>query len=65
MIALLSVTTLIVATLFALAAATAFQWLLLRVTVLAMQPATAGRRPAHTRLAHGTAQLARAFAPHR
>jgi hypothetical protein len=65
MIALLSFTTLAVATIFALAAGTAFQWLLLRVSVHLMQPATARRRVARTELAHGTAQLARAFAPHR
>lgn len=65
MIALLSFTTLAVATIFALAAGTAFQWLLLRVSVQLMQPATARRRVARTELAQGTAQLARAFAPHR
>jgi hypothetical protein len=65
MIALLSVTTLIVATLFALAAATAFQWLLLRAAFLLMQPATAHRRPVPTELIRGTRQLARAFVPHR
>jgi hypothetical protein len=67
MIALLSFTTLAVATIFALAIGTAFQWLLLRVTCRLMQPATARRipRPALVRLVRGTAQLARAYAPHR
>ena len=67
MIALLSFTTLAVATIFALAVGTAFQWLLLRVTCQLMQPATAQRipRPALVRLVRGTAQLARGYAPHR
>jgi hypothetical protein len=65
MIALLSFTTLAVATILALAAGTAFQWLLLRVSLQLMQPATARRRVLRTELAHGTPQLARAFAPHR
>ncbi len=65
MIALLSFTTLAVATIFALAAGTAFQWLLLRVSVQLMQPATASRRVVRTELVRGTTQLARAFAPHR
>jgi hypothetical protein len=65
MIALLSFTTLAVATIFALAAGTAFQWLLLQVSVRLMQPATVRRRVVRTELAHGTAQLARAFVVHR
>jgi hypothetical protein len=65
MIALLSFTTLAVATIFALAAGTAFQWLLLQVSVRLMQPATSRRRVVRTELAHGTAQLTRAFASHR
>jgi hypothetical protein len=65
MIALLSFTTLAIATLFALAAGTAFQWLLLRVACQLLQPAAARRRPVRTELVRGTAQLARAFAPHR
>jgi hypothetical protein len=63
MIALLSFTTLVVATLFALAAGTAFQWLLLRATFHLMRPATARVGPARTGLVRGTAQLARAFGP--
>jgi hypothetical protein len=65
MIALLSFTTLAVATLFALAAASAFHWLLLHVTVRLMRPATARRSPARTELVRGTTQLARAFVAHR
>ena len=65
MIALLSFTTLAIVTLFALAAGTAFQWLLLQAACRFMQPATARRRPVRTELARGTTQLARAFAPHR
>lgn len=65
MIALLSFTTLAVATLLALAAGTAFQWLLLRAACLLMQPAATHRRPTRTELVRGTPQLARAFAPHR
>jgi hypothetical protein len=61
MIALLSLTTLVVATIFALAAATAFQWLLLQVACRLMQPATAHRRPARPQLARDTTQLAPAF----
>jgi hypothetical protein len=65
MITLLSFTTLAVATILALAAGTAFQWLLLRVSLQLMQPATARRPVVRTELAHGTAHLVRAFAPHR
>ena len=43
MIALLGITTLTLATLFALAAATAFHWLLLRVAFHLMRPAAARR----------------------
>jgi hypothetical protein len=64
MITLLGFTTLTVATIFALAAGTAFQWLMLRAACYLMQPAAAQRRPARTELARGTAQLARAYAPH-
>jgi hypothetical protein len=65
MITLLSFTTLAVATIFALAAGTAFQWLMLRAACFLMQPVAAQRRPVRSELARGTAQLARAFAPHR
>jgi hypothetical protein len=65
MIALLTITTLTLATLFALAAATAFHWLLLRVAFHLMRPAAAQRVTGHTELARGTAGLTRAFAAHR
>ena len=65
MIALLDITTLTLATLFALAAATAFHWLLLRVAFRMMRPAAARRILVRTELAHGTAQLTRAFVGHR
>jgi hypothetical protein len=65
MIALLSFTTLAVATILALAAGTAFQWLLLRAACYLMQPAAARRRPVRSELARGTAQLARAYVTHR
>ena len=45
MIDLLGFTTLAVATVFALAAGTAFQWLLLKATCAFMRPATAQRVP--------------------
>lgn len=65
MIALLNFTTLVLATLFAAAAAVAFNWLALQAAFQLMQPATAGRRAARTELVRGTTQLARAFGPHR
>ena len=65
MIALLDITTLTLATLFALAAATAFHWLLLRIAFRMMQPATARRIVVRAELARGTAQLTRAFVGHR
>jgi hypothetical protein len=60
MIALLSITTLTLATLFALAAATAFHWLLLRLTFRVMRPAAEGRVQGR-RLAGGTTGLTRAL----
>jgi hypothetical protein len=65
MITLLNFTTLVIATLFAAAAAVALNWLALRVAFQLMQPATAGRRSVGTELVRGTTQLARAFVPHR
>jgi hypothetical protein len=67
MIDFLGFTTLAVATVFALAAGTAFQWLLLKATCTLMKPAAAQKlpRPAAVRLVRGTAQLVRAYAPHR
>jgi hypothetical protein len=70
MIALLSITTLTLATMFALAAATAFHWLLLRLTLHLMRPAAVrsaatNRVAARTDLVRGTAGLTRAFVGHR
>jgi len=65
MIALLDITTLTLATLFALAAATAFHWLLLRVAFRLMRPAAVRRVVVRAELADGTARLTRAFAGHR
>ena len=65
MIALLSFTTLAVATILALAAGTAFQWLLLRAACLLMQLAATSHPAVRCELARGTAQLARAYTSHR
>ena len=65
MIAMLEFATLVIATVFAAAAAVALNWLLLKVAFLMMRPATARRSPARTELVRGTAQLARAFASQR
>ena len=65
MIAMLNFTTLVIATMFAAAAAAALHWLFLQATFLMMRPATARRIPVRTELATGTAQLARAFASSR
>ncbi len=61
MIVLLSFTTLVVATLFALAAGTVFQWLLLKLTLQIMRPAAVRATAPRPELARGTAQLAHAF----
>jgi len=65
MIAMLHFDTLVITTMFATAAAVALQWLFLRAAFSMMQPATARRISAHTELARGTAQLARAFVSNR
>jgi hypothetical protein len=65
MIALLEITTLTLATLFALTAATAFHWLLLHAAFHLMRPAAARRVAVRAELAGGTVRLARAFAGHR
>lgn len=64
MIAMLHFATLVVTTIFAAAAAVAFDWLLLRAMFVLMRPATARRVAPTARIAQGTAQLARAYAPH-
>jgi hypothetical protein len=65
MIAMLHFATLVIATMFAAAAAAAFHWLLLRAIFLMMQPATARRNSVRTELVRGTTDLARAFASQR
>ena len=65
MIALLSITILTLTTLFALAAATAFHWLLLRLAFHVMRPAAAPRVAARSELVRGTVGLTRAFVGHR
>jgi Flp pilus assembly protein CpaB len=67
MVALLDMTLLAVATVGALALASAAQWALLRLALRSMRPATAAARHGvvRTELAHGTGHLARAFAGHR
>jgi hypothetical protein len=65
MIALLSITTLTLATLFALAAATALHWLFLQVAFHLMRPAAALRVVVQTQLVRGTAGLTRVFVGHR
>ncbi|MGA2428648.1 MAG: hypothetical protein ABSH13_09100 [Candidatus Acidiferrum sp.] len=65
MIALLDITTLTLATLFALAAATGFHWLLLRAAFHLMRPAAARRVAVRAELAHGARGLTRAFVGHR
>ena len=61
MIAMLELTTLAIATMFAVAAAAGLHWLFLKATFLMMRPATARRIPARTGLLRGTAQVARAY----
>lgn len=65
MISMLQFATLVIATIFAAAAAVGLHWLFLRAAFLMMRPATARRIPVRTELARGTAQLARAFASQR
>jgi len=65
MIAMLSIAILTLATMFALAAASALHWLFLRVAFALMQPATARRVPSRSEPARGTAPLVRAFATNR
>jgi len=62
MVALLDMTALAVATVGALALASAVQWTMLQLAMRAMRPATARRSVVRTQLAHGTGQLARAYA---
>ena len=63
--ALIETTILAVATVVALALASAVQWAMLQLAMRSMRPATAARQVVATQLAHGTGQLARAYASHR
>jgi hypothetical protein len=65
MIAMLQFATLVITTMFAVAAAAGLHWLLLKAAFLMMRPATARRIPVRTELVRGTAQLARVFAAQR
>jgi len=67
MVALLDMAVLTVATVAALALASAVQWAMLQLAVRSMQPATAAARQGgvRTELVHGTGQLARAYAGRR
>jgi hypothetical protein len=62
MIAMLQFATLVITTIFAVAAAVALHGLFLRAAFLMMRPATAPRIQARTELVRGTTQLARTFA---
>jgi hypothetical protein len=61
MIAMLQFATLVITTMFAVAAAAGLHWVCLKVAFELMRPATARRIPARTELVRGTAQLARAY----
>jgi len=63
--ALIETTILAVATVGALALASAVQWAMLQLAMRSMRPATAARQVVATQLDHGTGQLARAYASHR
>jgi hypothetical protein len=65
MIAMLQFATLVIATIFAAAAAVALHWLFLGAAFLMMRPATARRIQVRTELVRGTTQLARTFASQR
>ena len=61
MMAMLQFATLVIATMFAVAAAAGLHWVCLKAAFLMMRPATAQRIPVRTELVRGTAQLARAY----
>lgn len=65
MIAMLNFAALVITTVFAVIAAVAIDWMLLRAMFVLMHPATARRRALPAPLARGTAQLARAYAAQR
>ena len=61
MIAMVEFLTLVIPTMFAVAAAAGLDWLFLHMAFLIMRPATARRMPVHTELVRGTAELARVY----
>jgi hypothetical protein len=61
MIAALELTILVLLTIFAVAVAAGLHWLFLKAAFLLMRPATVQRTAVRTKLARGTAQLARAY----
>src|SRR5438094_514329 len=61
MIAMVEFLTLVITTMFAVAAAAGLDWLFLHMAFLIMRPATARRMPVHTELVRGTAELARVY----
>jgi hypothetical protein len=65
MMTMVNFATLVIATMFAVAAATALLWLFLKLAYVMMQPATARQVPARIDLERGTTQLARTYASHR
>jgi len=65
MIAMLHFATLVIATIFAAAAAAGLHWLFLQAAFLMMRPATARRICLPTGLVRGASQLARAFVSNR
>ncbi|HKV64059.1 MAG TPA: hypothetical protein VJO16_19285 [Candidatus Acidoferrum sp.] len=70
---MLQFATLVITTMFAVAAAAGLNWLCLKATFLMMRPATARRipfertqgKPVRTELVRGTARLARAYSASR
>lgn len=54
-----------IATMFAVATATAISWMFLRIAFVLIDPATSRRIPPRTELVRGTTQLARAYAANR
>jgi hypothetical protein len=61
MIAMVHFATLVVTTMFAVAAAVGLNWMLLRGAFWMMRPATAGQMARRTELVRGTVRLARAY----
>jgi len=62
MIAMVQFATLVITTMFAVAAAAGLHWVCLQATFQMMRPATARRIAPRTQLASGTAQVVRAYA---